>query len=149
LRKEQSEMHKLLKAKQDLIEIQKKRIEFLTNRSNNNNTNNNSNSANSNNNNNVIKNNANQQIGGGGNGATNGINVNTNLVQNHPSLSYNQHSYQPKLKPTTKTHLKPLIQTNGTNQQSIASSLSNPNINSGIDAPAVAAPVVVTKLGIN
>lgn len=33
LRKEQTEMHKLLKAKQDLIDIQKKRIEHLTNRS--------------------------------------------------------------------------------------------------------------------
>ena len=32
LRKEQTEMHKLLKAKQDLIDIQKKRIEHLTNR---------------------------------------------------------------------------------------------------------------------
>jgi hypothetical protein len=30
LRKEQTEMHKLLKAKQDLIDIQKKRIEHLT-----------------------------------------------------------------------------------------------------------------------
>ena len=32
LRKEQTEMHKLLKAKQDLIDIQKKRIEHLTHR---------------------------------------------------------------------------------------------------------------------
>jgi hypothetical protein len=30
LRKEQLEMHKVLKAKQELIEIQKKRIEYLT-----------------------------------------------------------------------------------------------------------------------
>ena len=35
LRKEQVEMHKLLKAKQDLIDIQKKRIEHLTNRNGN------------------------------------------------------------------------------------------------------------------
>jgi len=34
LRKEQVEMHKLLKAKQDLIDIQKKRIEHLSNRTN-------------------------------------------------------------------------------------------------------------------
>ena len=37
LRKEQTEMHKLLKAKQDLIDIQKKRIEHLTNRNSGNN----------------------------------------------------------------------------------------------------------------
>jgi hypothetical protein len=33
LRKEQLEMHKVLKAKQELIEIQKKRIEYLSGRS--------------------------------------------------------------------------------------------------------------------
>ncbi len=33
LRKEQLEMHKVLKAKQELIEIQKKRIDYLSNRS--------------------------------------------------------------------------------------------------------------------
>jgi len=57
LRKEQVEMHKLLKAKQDLIDIQKKRIEHLTNRTNNANQNLLSNSTKSiGNNTNVVKN---------------------------------------------------------------------------------------------
>ncbi len=57
LRKEQVEMHKLLKAKQDLIDIQKKRIEHLTNRTSNANQNLLSNSTKSiGNNTNIVKN---------------------------------------------------------------------------------------------
>lgn len=103
LRKEQSEMHKLLKAKQDLIEIQKKRIEYLTNRSSNSNSNGTGKPANQ--------------------GTTTAATAN-HLAQSHPSHGYNQHAYQPKLKqnPNGKSQHKPVA------NSTMTSSHSNPNM---------------------
>lgn len=138
LRKEQSEMHKLLKAKQELIEIQKKRIEYLTNKTASGST-------------------APPKTGMSTSAATtttnaNGAGSNTSattnngvasLVQTHPSLSYNQHSYQPKLKAKI-VQLKPQT---GPNHAMITSSMSNPNINQDVQTAANMVPIIVSKLG--
>lgn len=138
LRKEQSEMHKLLKAKQELIEIQKKRIEYLTNKTASGSTaapkTGMSTSAA------TTTTNAN---GAGSNTSTTTNNGVASLVQTHPSLSYNQHSYQPKLKAKI-VQLKPQT---GPNHAMITSSMSNPNINQDVQTAANMVPIIVSKLG--
>ena len=139
LRKEQSEMHKLLKAKQELIEIQKKRIEYLTNKTASGSTAPPKTSAAT-----TTTTTTTNANGAGSNNTTattnNGV---TNLVQTHPSLSYNQHSYQPKLKAKI-VQLKPQT---GTNHAMITSSMSNPNINQDVQTAANMVPIIVSKLG--
>lgn len=155
LRKEQSEMHRLLKAKQELIEIQKKRIEYLSNgnklssstsnqqAASQTSATNSSTTLNNNNNGNHL------QIGlSGSNGSNGSMSGSTaSLVQTHPALTYNQHSYHPKLKPkTTTVQLKtPAVN----HMMMMTSSMSNPNINNSIQdsAPSNLVPLMVAKLG--
>lgn len=120
LRKEQSEMHKLLKAKQDLIEIQKKRIEYLSNRSL---------SAHSSSHKSTQYPNSHQIL--------------SILPQNHPSTNYNQHVYQPKLRQHNKTHSKASSlneNTNGATSQPVPiQSSQNPSLKVNEKAAQIAA----------
>ena len=125
LRKEQAEMHKLLKAKQDLIEIQKKRIEYLTHRSS-----------------------APQQLlqqlqsttaaaatttpSSVISAALPSTNIHRHISQQNPASSsanpsstnnYNQHAHQPKVRQLNRTQIK----------TSITPSASNPNLNTAAE----------------
>lgn len=107
LRKEQAEMHKLLKAKQDLIEIQKKRIEYLTNRAST------SGSIPYHPSSTLASNNIN----------SNKLNNQQPLHQtqsNYQTVNYNQYAHQPKIRQPHRSQIK--------TQTSITPSASNPSI---------------------
>lgn len=96
-------MHKLLKAKQDLIEIQKKRIEYLTNRNLTNSTYVSSASSSTN----THKQNVQQQQ------------QQQQQVPNQ-ALNYNQYAHQPKIRQINRSQIR--------TQTSITPSASNPSI---------------------
>lgn len=133
-------MHKLLKAKQELIEIQKKRIEFLSSTTSTSSKKNPTMAALA------------ATVASAGAGAS------TSLVQSHPSLAYSLHSYQPKLKPksgvTAAATVKAATATAPPNPQSVmmmmmTSSASNPNLHAAAadQNGTHLVPLVVTKLG--
>ncbi|CAF0849147.1 unnamed protein product [Brachionus calyciflorus] len=114
LRKEQNEMHKLLKAKQEMIEIQKKRIEYLSNRSLNgpNLVNKSTQHPNSQSNNNLLQNNS----------------------------SYN--IYQPKLRQISRNQPKPQMSSLSNSNETLNSNpvhSSQPSLNKLTEKPQIAA----------
>ena len=130
LRKEQAEMHKLLKAKQDLIEIQKKRIEYLTNRGGGGAPPpcTNSNVAAASNNVNLAKQNSQQQQ------------QQQQNKSNYQTVNYNQYAHQPKIRQAqrsqiktqtsiTPSHSNPSIHTSAANTTSDYSNIRNSNLN--------------------
>jgi hypothetical protein len=141
-------MHKLLKAKQDLIEIQKKRIEYLTNR------------------------------GGGGGGATcansnhstsattsNSVNLAKQNSQpqqqqqnksNYQTVNYNQYAHQPKIRQAQRSQIKtqtsitpsasnPSIHTSAANTTSDYSNIRNSNLNLNSSSGTPLSPTHNTK----